>query len=161
LESELEDSSSVPRSDRLLGTLVHRLFQRQLPPELSHADVAAMVSGLLHPEESVDVPDLKDLTARAAAMYQRARQEPDTVALLSRGTPMYEVPFSLYRPGPPPVVLRGRVDCVIEHPDGALTILEFKTGQSRREHQTQLDIYRDAIAAAMPGCAVQARLVYA
>ena len=161
LESGVGERIERPRSDRLLGILVHRLFQRQLPPDVSASDVAAIVPVLLRPEESVDVGELKNLNDRAAAMYLRLRQHPEMTLLLGSGKAMYEVPFSLYREGSPAVVIRGRIDCVIEHADGAVTILELKTGQFRPEHQAQLDVYREAIEAVLPGRRVEARLVYA
>jgi ATP-dependent helicase/nuclease subunit A len=149
------------RSERLVGTLVHRLFQRQLPPELSQSELAQSVPALLKVEESVDVSDLKDLSARVAETYFTLRQQPELQELLSSGVAMYELPFSLHQPGPPAHTIRGRIDCVIQRPDGSVVVVELKTGHRRAEHQIQLDVYRRAVAEAMPHCVVDARLVYA
>jgi ATP-dependent helicase/nuclease subunit A len=159
-ESE-ETTGSGSRSDRLLGALVHRLFQRQLPEDVSQSELGALVAALVRPEESADVDDLKDLSARAAETYVRLRAQPELRALLTRGVPLYELPVSLYQPGPPARIIRGRVDCVVQDPDGSLTVIELKTGLPRPEHGAQLEIYRQAVSATMPARAVYARLFYA
>ena len=42
-----------------------------------------------------------------------------------------------------------------------ITILEFKTGQPRPEHQAQLHVYHRAAERLFPGLSIDARLVYA
>jgi len=143
-----------------VGTLVHRLFQRQLSSDLSQTELARCVPTLLELEESVDVSDLKDLSARVAETYLKLRRQPELQELLSSGVAMYELPFSLHQPGPPAHTIRGRIDCVIQRPDGSVVVVEVKTGQRRAEHLIQLDVYRQAVGKAMPECVVDARLVY-
>jgi hypothetical protein len=57
-------------------------------------------------------------------------------------------------------IVRGRIDCLVVSGDGAVTIVEIKTGGPRPEHARQLDIYRAAVEALWPGRAVHVRLVY-
>ena len=42
-----------------------------------------------------------------------------------------------------------------------MTVMEFKTGKSRPEHQAQVEVYRQAIERLFPGVPVEAHLVYA
>jgi ATP-dependent exoDNAse (exonuclease V) beta subunit len=57
-------------------------------------------------------------------------------------------------------VLRGTVDCLVESAPQRLTILEFKTGRPRPEHQAQVDLYVQALRQAFPGAIIDSRLVY-
>ena len=41
-----------------------------------------------------------------------------------------------------------------------MTVLEFKTGRRRPEHQVQLELYRDAASRLFPGMTIEAQLVY-
>ena len=54
---------------------------------------------------------------------------------------------------------RSIVSCA-PRPD-RMTLLEFKTGRPRSEHQTQLDLYRRAAERIFPDAVIDARLVYA
>lgn len=152
---------TVPLSDRATGAAVHRLFQRQLGPNLSQSAIAAIVPYVIRPEDAVEIGDMKRLSHAAAEMYMRLRKHPDVVKLLSEGRCHYEVPFSFHPPDRPDVVIRGRVDCLVDRPDGSLVILEFKTGQPRPEHQRQVEFYRAAVGAAVPDREIRAQLVYA
>jgi RecB family exonuclease len=57
-------------------------------------------------------------------------------------------------------VLRGTIDCLVRSGDGRITVLEFKTGRPRREHDQQTQIYRRAAEGLFPGAPVDARVVY-
>jgi ATP-dependent exoDNAse (exonuclease V) beta subunit len=57
-------------------------------------------------------------------------------------------------------LLRGTVDCVVETAPGFLTVLEFKSGRPRPEHQAQLEIYQQAMRQVFPGTSIDARLIY-
>jgi ATP-dependent exoDNAse (exonuclease V) beta subunit len=153
--------TALEASERLLGTVVHRLFQRQPAGTLTHAEIAALVPHLIRPEEAVDVADLADLSRTAARFYDRLRSRGDLAALLGQGACHYEVPFSFHAPGSPRAVVRGRIDCLVAHDDGRLTIVELKTGRPRPEHQAQVDLYQAALSAAAPGVPVDIRLIYA
>mgnify|MGYP006178752655 CR=1 FL=1 len=41
-----------------------------------------------------------------------------------------------------------------------MTVLEFKTGRRRPEHEVQLELYREAAALLFPGMTIDAHLVY-
>jgi len=56
-------------------------------------------------------------------------------------------------------VVRGTIDCLIAAAD-RVTVLEFKTGKPRPQHQAQADVYRAAAQAIFPGFTVESRLVY-
>src|SRR5262249_17816848 len=106
------------------------------------------------------IPDRRLLAQRAAATYGRLRLQPEVVKLLAGGRRFYEVPFSLRPSGAPETVVRGRIDCLVEQPDGNLVILEFKTGQPRPDHEVQVEIYRAALQAVFPHRDIQARTFY-
>ena len=146
--------------DRLVGTLVHRLFQRQLDEELSESAIADVAGRLLRPDEGAETPNRAQLAESAAGLYRRLRSLPEVVKLLAPGRCYYEVPFSFHPADRPDVVVRGRIDCVVEQPNGELVILEFKTGRARAEHETQVAIYRDALAAVFPGRDIRVRTFY-
>lgn len=88
-------------------------------------------------------------------------RQPEVVQLLERGEPLYEVPFSMLVAGTPPRILRGRVDCLIRHADGSMTVVEFKTGRPAPGHQAQLDVYVHAVQELFPQAGVVGRLIYA
>ena len=69
----------------------------------------------------------------------------------------FEVPVSLAQDGR---VLRGTIDCLIRRPDGALVVIEVKTGPPRPEHQRQLAAYLGAIQALGPGIRATGCLVH-
>jgi ATP-dependent helicase/nuclease subunit A len=146
--------------DRLIGTLVHRLFQRRVDPALGEQAVAAVVPQLTRMEEWVDVADAAALSAQAAAMFLRLRGRDDVARQLARGACHYEVPFSFEVPDRPGELIRGVVDCLVVEPDGAVTVLEFKTGARRPEHEAQAALYAEALQAALPGRRVQVKIVY-
>jgi hypothetical protein len=108
----------------------------------------------------VDVPDLDALALEAAGVYVRLRGRADLTALLSAGVCHYEVPFSFVPPDRPDDVVRGVVDCLVESPDGSVTVLEFKTGRPRPEHEAQAAVYADAVAAALGFGRVTVKILY-
>jgi ATP-dependent exoDNAse (exonuclease V) beta subunit len=56
--------------------------------------------------------------------------------------------------------VRGQIDAVVVPDAGPLLVIEFKTGQPHPEHEAQVALYRQALAAAWPGREVEARLFY-
>ena len=70
---------------------------------------------------------------------------------------LHEVPFTM-RQGEGWV--RGTIDCLLRDDRGTVTVLEFKTGRRRREHEAQVELYRRAAEEIFPGHRVDARLVY-
>ncbi len=66
------------------------------------------------------------------------------------------MPFTMQIDGQ---IVRGTIDCLIASAD-RVTVLEFKTGRARREHEAQAEVYRTAAQALFPGLPVESRLVY-
>ena len=155
--------AAVPRpaggdSDRLVGTLVHRLLERHgLLGVLAADDVLTALPSLLDPHEMVDAIDLEALADRAAAAYGAICGREDVRALCASGERLHEVPFTMQTESG---IVRGTIDCLVRHGDGALTILEFKTGKPRPEHARQIDLYRRACQRLFEGAAIDALLVY-
>ena len=156
-------SGAGGESSRLVGTLVHRLFQR-LGVDAGAEAARTYARGLLEqgvlrlePEES-ELPREPDSTAEAAvAAYLAMSRRNDLRHLYLSGTALHEVPFTM-RVGDGWV--RGTIDCLVCHDTEMLTVLEFKTGRRRPEHQAQLELYRRAAQDLFPGRRVEGRLVY-
>jgi ATP-dependent helicase/nuclease subunit A len=156
--SSIRDSVRGGDSDRLVGTLVHRLIERQgLAGTVTKEDVERSLGSLLDADELADVVDLRALATRAAAGYTAVCSREDVQALCGAGDMLHEVPFTM---ATEEGIVRGTIDCLVRRPDGAMTILEFKTGRARSEHRVQLDLYARAAAQLFPGVSVDAALVY-
>jgi ATP-dependent exoDNAse (exonuclease V) beta subunit len=150
-------------SDRVVGTLVHRLLQRLgVGAASSPGVVRDAASRLVRPDEVDESGDLDALLDAAAAAYAAMCAHEDVRAIYLPGqTPrptLHEVPFTMAIDG---VILRGTVDCLVQTAPGRFTVLEFKTGRERPEHHAQVELYRRAMQQVFPGCVVEARLVYA
>jgi ATP-dependent helicase/nuclease subunit A len=157
-----------PASDRLLGTLVHRLVQRLgLPSETDAVDAQAVLQQLIRPEERTSVGDVDTVIARAAEFFAGLSARAEVRRLCELGELWHEVPFTSIAGG---VRARGAIDCVVAFPrrpaDAVthdvvqLTVLEFKTGRPRHEHADQVTRYKQALAAVFPGVPVMGVLVY-
>ena len=106
--------------------------------------------------------DHRALADEAAGIYRRAVRREDVAALIG-GDCLFEVPFTLRRADPGgggPVFVRGVIDCLSRRPDGRVTVIEFKTGAARPEHEAQLALYVEAARALFPGRPVDGRLLY-
>lgn len=146
--------------DRLAGTLVHRMLQRQLGPPTAPAQLILDATNLLTVTERVDLVDVTPTLERAVHLLLSVWRDPDLAALLTRGTPHFEVPFSWFDPAQPGTCLRGAVDCLVRLPEGDVVVLEFKTGRPRPEHQQQLDLYVRAMTSVFADAAVRGRVCY-
>jgi ATP-dependent helicase/nuclease subunit A len=145
-------------SDRAVGTIVHRLLERHgLAATVHREEVSRTIDRWLRPDELEGIDDLDDVALRAARAYAAMCDRDDVRALCEEGERFHEVPFTM-RDGER--VLRGTIDCLVRRRDGSLTVLEFKTGRPREEHQRQLDLYCRAVEQMFPGARVDARLVY-
>ena len=145
-------------SDRLVGTLVHRLLERHgLVSALTAAEVERSLSSLLDADDLVDVVDLRALASRAAAGYAAVCSREDVRVLCADGERLHEVPFTMATDDG---VVRGTIDLLVRRPDGSITVLEFKTGRPRPEHRAQLELYARAATQLFPGAHVDAVLVY-
>ena len=142
-----------PASTRLVGTLVHRLLQR-LGFTADVTTTRRALHGLLRPEEALDA-DAAVLDA-AAAVYTSIIERADVRELYESGRALHEVPFTMQVDG---AWLRGTIDCIVCRPDG-VTVLEFKTGRPRPEHEQQVGLYRRAAARLFPDANVETYLVY-
>ena len=162
-------SQVVTARDPIVGTLVHRLFQRLdgsrgAVEEPDFADARA----LLAPAERALIVDVDGTVQAAVDLWRKMRLREDVASLMASGRRLYEVPFSMRLPpaatgvdsSPEIVVLRGTIDCLVVGPDGTVVVVEFKTGRPRVSHQQQLDIYVDAARLLFPGASVSSQLIY-
>lgn len=101
------------------------------------------------------------MTARTLTVYRAIRDRTDVAALLASGVCHFEVPFSFAPSDRPGEVIRGVADCLVAHPDGTATLVEFKTGRPRPEHETQATTYATALAAVFGTAQIGVRIVYA
>ena len=124
---------------------------------LTVADIVPVLQTLADADELVDVGDIADLAARAVMVHGLVAARDDVRAVYAGGERLHEVRFTMRHEG---VVLRGTIDCLVRRPDGSLTVLEFKTGRPRPEHQEQVDLYRRAAERIFPGVRIDSLLVY-
>ena len=156
LQTRLRDDAQ--ESDRLVGSLVHRLLQREgLAVDVSDDWVAERLGSLVRVEESIAVADRDAVIRRATSAYRAFTTHQELRALYLSGTAFHEVPFSL---SVNDRIVRGTIDCLVEKPDGELAVLEFKTGRRRPEHEAQTALYQQAAAALFPGRRVVTQLLY-
>jgi ATP-dependent helicase/nuclease subunit A len=148
--------SSPVTSDVLVGRLVHRLFQHAAEDDEHVRDRAR---ALVANDEWAAVEDPMRVVDAAVAAWRAIRCRPEVVSLVGSGRLHYEVPFSLHEPESR-TILRGTIDCLVQKPDGHVTVIEFKTGARRPLHDHQLSIYVRAASILFPGSKVEGRLIY-
>ena len=151
---------TAAQRERLTGTLVHRLFERQVNPTAGLPDLEERISDLIRPDEAIDLVDREALAREAGGLFLRLRSRPDVAEVLAGGVCHYEVPFSYRAADRPDQTVRGVLDCLVLAPDGAVTVLELKTGQPRPEHDVQASIYREAAAALFGPGRITVKIVY-
>ena len=149
-------------SDRLVGSLVHRLLQREgLAGDVARARgddwIAERLGSLVRVEESIAIADRDAVIRRAAAAYRAFSGHQGLRALYLSGTVFHEVPFSLSIDDR---IVRGTIDCLVQKADGDVAVLEFKTGRRRPEHEAQTAVYEQAAASLFPGRRVVTQLLY-
>ena len=98
-----------------------------------------------------------DLADSALQSYRAICGRPEICSVYLAGDRWHEVPFTMRRGES---VWRGTIDCLIQTSPTTMTVLEFKTGRRRPEHEVQLELYRDAAALLFPGMTIDAHLVY-
>ncbi|HEX5070013.1 MAG TPA: UvrD-helicase domain-containing protein [Vicinamibacterales bacterium] len=162
-----ETSPGLVSHPRLIGTIVHRLFQMALADDVAADVLHARALATLRADERVDVDDVELVAREAASLYGRLRQRADVRALLGLSGPdgrkvqvLYEVPFSM-ADAEAGATLRGVVDCLILPAGGPPVILEFKTGQPRPEHQAQVEQYARALGLILAVNHVETKILYA
>jgi RecB family exonuclease len=164
LENAPRNSTDVA-GRTLVGTLVHRLFERfgialaraTATDDVSISDVLAR---LLKDDEAVEAGDHEELFSHVREAYLALCAQPTVAETLDAGEVLFEVPFSV-RPAASPIILRGSFDCLVRRPGGNITVLEIKTGKPAPEHDQQLSIYLTAARALFPGMTVDGSVVYA
>ncbi len=148
--------------DRVVGRLVHRLLREDgegAGRVSGDAEPVARIVAAMEREERARA-DHQALAEEAAGVYRRAVRRPDVAALLE-GDCLFEVPFTLRRDGDAgPIFVRGAIDCLRRRPDGGVTVVEFKSGAARPEHETQLALYLEAARALFPSRPVDGRVLY-
>jgi len=148
-------------SRSLVGTLVHRLFERSGMALAGNGErITGELALLLKDEESVEAGDTEALFDQARDAYLALCAQPNLSHELEAGEALFEVPFSL-RPAASQTILRGTFDCLVRRRDGGVTVLELKTGARAPEHEAQLAAYLTAARALFPGTSVDGKLVYA
>jgi ATP-dependent exoDNAse (exonuclease V) beta subunit len=141
---EGEEREDRPRSSKLFGLLIHRLFEsaHQIGVEPNLAVAFDLARRLLRPDELATLPDPDAFAKEAAETWLRARARPDVIEALSGTERLHEVPFSLAMDNEKgSTIVRGTIDCMVRKSEGHVTVVEFKTGQPRTSHRRQLDFY--------------------
>ena len=152
------DARQAPSSDQQAGVLVHRLMERFGGRPVEAEAVLPRLAELVGPDLLPgDGPGREALVARAVAAHRALLAQPELAALLASGEVHHEVPFSVRSEG---LLCRGVLDCLVRTPEGAVTVLEFKTGKPRPEHQQQIATYRMAAEKLFPGANVDVRLFF-
>jgi ATP-dependent exoDNAse (exonuclease V) beta subunit len=158
-----EEAWEAPQSDRLMGVMVHRLFQVG-PSAEGQPDVAAvrsLASRLLRAEERAGLDDPDGLLTIVAAIWMRARERPDVIAALEGIDRVHEMPFSsLDTDTGVERVVRGTIDCLVWKHNDDIAVVELKTGRPRAVHQRQLDVYVRAARTLFPSVSVKGILLY-
>ena len=142
----------------IVGSLVHRLFQRRVT---AAADVVAAARAALLPDERAALENAEGVIDAAARIWQQLRDQPEVATLLDAATTVLtEVPFSMRLPESPRQIVRGTIDCVTIDDAGRVSVIEFKTGSRRPSHDAQLALYLRAAHAVFADAEVSGRLVY-
>jgi ATP-dependent exoDNAse (exonuclease V) beta subunit len=115
-----------------------------------------MAQRLIRTDERPDVADLQAFATAVVRTYRQLGSHPEVKAISADA--LHEVPFTLRTEGG---FVRGTIDCLYRRPDGTFVVLEFKTGRRQSEHQTQANLYREAVQALAPaGAPVEVHVVY-
>ena len=136
---------------------MHRLLQRaDLVANVSDEHLRHTAAAILRATPAAELEDIEGLIDDVVRKFRRVSLQDDVRELYRSGRPHHEVPFSMQIGGK---IVRGTIDCLIASAD-RVTVLEFKTGRARREHEAQVEVYRTAAQALFPGLQVESRLVY-
>ncbi len=134
-------------SARLVGTLVHRLFEAVDPAEETDPSLLAeRLLALVRPREHADATDLAGVIREAVARFSALASRPAVARLLASGERLHEVPFVLRRDGE---LVHGTIDTLVRL-DDRVTVVEIKTGRRRSAHEQQLAVYLEAASALFP-----------
>jgi ATP-dependent helicase/nuclease subunit A len=159
-ERPVETADELSNDERkVIGRLVHRLMQADLGTATSLAQCASRALTACAPEERAIVRDAA-VVAHHAARLRQALSRHRVFETVRTSQCLFEVPFSHRVSAEGTAIVRGVIDCVAVAP-GAVTVLEFKTGEPKPSHASQLAAYVAAARALFPGTAVEGTLVYA
>ena len=161
-----DSSAPSPHAPRgadhaLVGILVHRLFQAASRTGVTEVN-RWIVESLLRPQERAVAVDIDSAIGSAIDLWTRLHSRSEVADAMASAEVFTEVPFSLrLEDSGQTIVLRGTIDCLAISGDGAVTVIEFKTGAHRDEHERQLELYVDAARALFPDRTVSGLLVHA
>jgi ATP-dependent helicase/nuclease subunit A len=144
-------------ASRVAGLLVHRLFQSSGLDSTVGRDPVELAETLLRATERVDLSRPREVIEHAVAVWHGLRERADVRAILQAGRCTFEVPFTLIEDGR---TLRGRIDCLVRHEDGRLTVVDFKTGRPDEVDHRQIDLYVRAVQSMCPGGLVEGRIIH-
>jgi len=157
VDLSIERRADGDRSGRWIGILVHRLLQREeFIAEPSDDRLREMARAMLDAAVLAELDDPAVVLDCAVTGFRQISSRADVRDLYRSGRPYHEVPFTMVVDGK---IVRGTIDCLVASSD-RVTVLEFKTGRPRPEHQAQAEVYRLAAQAIFPAAAVESRLVY-
>jgi hypothetical protein len=161
VDTAIAGVDTIRSNARIVGSLVHRLLERQ-PVDPSRTAMLDLAAGLLRADERVQPTELPSPVNTAVDRYLALVARPDISALLSSGRRWHEVPVTIVSDG---LRTRGSIDTLIllDPLEGSVPraiVLEFKTGALAPWHQRQLDQYVTAAKALLPGANVEGILVY-
>ena len=164
-EADPDRTASLARQ-RLIGTIVHRLFQHRVEVGAEADYITRTFSPLAllstHTEVAAGEPDeWSALVDEATRRYRRLRDNAELAAALGSGACYFEVPYSHVDEGRGDEVVRGVLDCLIVSDRGTATVLEFKTGAPRPDHDAQAKRYQAAIRAILGQNDVEMKILYA
>jgi PD-(D/E)XK nuclease superfamily len=161
LAAHFEAADANVRSNaRIVGSLVHRLLERQIQ-ESRRELLLELAAGLLRPDERIQQADWQPVVETAVDRYRALVERPDICGFFAEGRRWHEVPVSVAENGQR---IRGTIDTLIlldpaDSPARAL-VLEFKTGAPLPWHQTQLDQYVAAARELLRDRRVDGTLIY-
>jgi len=148
-------------SDRTVGTLVHRMLERfgfdGEATQVTRQSVLALFHARDADQAKAAEGSAADVCDRALAAYRAICLRPEVRSLYMSGDRWHEVPFTM-RLGDS--VWRGTIDCLVQTSPTTITVVEFKTGRRRSEHDVQLQLYREAAGRLFPGMRIETQLVY-
>ena len=157
------------------------LFQARADADAPVDALSRHALRLMRGEEQLGLEAPDEIARQAAETFQRVAAREDIRTLLTSGACLYEVPFSLRLPSSAAtpraeqamresgllsadagshLIVRGTIDALVRQADGAVVVVEFKTGAPHVDHHEQLEMYVEAARAMFPGAAVTGRLIY-
>jgi ATP-dependent exoDNAse (exonuclease V) beta subunit len=138
---------STHESARLVGTLVHRLFEQHGLPAAADLDqLADRLLSLVHPRERADVADIDGVIREAVARFDAISRRTVVTGLFLSGERLHEVPFAFRRQGE---LVHGTIDTLVRR-KGVVTVVEVKTGRRAPAHEHQLALYIEAARILFP-----------